>query len=104
MSHVPQHGMLGVRAGLSRNGAVDADAAVLQVRMRLVGLLHPQLALCRDLSEKRESLRQALIRVHVHVSASARKTVQFLLRGRQSVAGFIFGSSRAAKDSGAPLC
>lgn len=38
-SHIPQHGMLGVLACLRGNGAVDPDTTILQVHLRLVGLL-----------------------------------------------------------------
>ena len=41
--HIPQHGVLGVGAGLGADGAVDADSAVLKVDQRLVGLLDAQL-------------------------------------------------------------
>lgn len=41
--------------------------------------------------------------MHADVSVGDRNTVQFLFCDRQSVAGFIFGGSGAAKDSGAPV-
>ncbi len=39
---VPQHSMLGVRAGLRRDGAVDTHPTVLQKLQTLVGLVHLQ--------------------------------------------------------------
>lgn len=45
--------MLGVLAGLGCDGAIDPDTAVLRVHMRLVGLLHSQLTLCKEIRERR---------------------------------------------------
>lgn len=53
--------MLGVLVGLGGDGAVDPDTTVLQVHPRLVGLLHSQLALCREGEGREEGKEKTVI-------------------------------------------
>lgn len=95
--------MLGVRAGLGGDGAVDPDTTVLQVRLRLVGLLHSQVALCKELGERRWGEREdkSFLWVQENMSSGDRYTMKFLFCDRRPVAEFISGGSRAGKDIGA---